>query len=236
MTDIKLKAEQREETGRKVKSLRKSGILPGNIYGKKVKSFSVKISQKEFEDIYKQAGETSLVKLVVDKEERPVLIHNLQTDPVTDKPLHVDFLQVDLKEKVTAQVPVELIGESPAEKQGLGTVVQQIDEVETESLPTDIPDKFSVDISILDEVDKAIFIKDLKVDKTKVEIKDNEEEIIAKVEPLREEEVVAPPTAEAVEGVEGEVPTEGGEVKEEKPTTEDTPEPKDQATEGQKDS
>ena len=113
-------------------------------------------------------------------------------------------------------VPIEIEGESPAEKQNLGTVVQQIHEIEVEALPTDLPEKIIVDASILVEVDQAIYVKDLKVDK-KVEIKTDLESIVIKVEPPTKEEVVevaAEVPAEGEAPVEGEKPADGEEVKE----------------------
>ena len=212
-----LKGEARKVLGRKIKNLRKEGVLPGNLYGKKVKSESVQVTLKDFEKVYKEVGETGLLTLQIGKSEKPVLIHNVQTHPVTDEPIHVDFLQVDLKEKVTAEVPVELTGESPAEKQGLGTVVLMIDEIEVEALPGDLPEKFEIDKGTLTEVDQVVKVGDLKVDKSKVEVNVGEEEIVVKVEPPQKEEVVAPPPA-PVEGeaapVEGEKPTEEPKVEE----------------------
>ncbi len=228
MDKILLNAGQRKISGRKVKKLRKEGILPGNIFGKKIKSAAVEVSAKEFEKVYEEAGETGLIALKLGSEERPVLIHNVQVHPKTDEPLHVDFFQVDLKEKVTADVPVELTGESPAEKQGLGTVILQLNEIEVEALPTDLPEKFEINIENLLEVDQAIYVKDMKVDKNKVEIKEDPEAIVAKVEPPQKEEVVAPPPAPA----EGEVPAEGV-------TTEGQPAeaaPEQKATEGKQES
>lgn len=230
-----LKAENRTITGRKTRHLRKEGILPANVFGKKIKSQAISIKLKEFADIFKSAGETTLIKLEIEekgkKEDRSVLIVNVQKDPVSELPIHVDFHQVDLKEKVTASVPVELTGESPAEKQSVGTVVLYINEIEVEALPTDLPEKFVVDISALSEVDQAIFVKDLKIDKTKVEVKVDTEAILAKVEPPQKEEVVTPPPAEegvTEEGValaegeapaeEGEKPVQEGKATEEKPT------------------
>ena len=206
-----LTAQKREVVGRKVKTLRAQGLLPANIYGKKVKSQSISVGLKDFEDIFKKAGETSLVTLVLKNgksEERAVLISNVQKDPISETPIHIDFRQVDLKEKVTAEVPVELKGESPAEKTSVGTVVQYIDEIEVESLPGDLPEKFVVDVSSLAEVDQAIFVKDLEIDKAKVTLKVAPEEIVVKVEPPQKEEEVTPPAAEVP--VEGAVPAEGG--------------------------
>ncbi len=202
-----LKAEERKISGRKVKTLRTQGLLPGNVYGKKIKSLAVQVNKKEFEKVYKEVGETGLITLQVNKEELPVLVNNVQAHPVTDEPIHIDFRQVDLKIKVTAKVPVEVTGESPAEKQGIGTVVQYLKEVEIEALPADLLEKFEVDTSALAEVDQAIYVKDLKVDKSKIEIKTGGEEIVVKVEPPQKEEVVEVPIVPV--GAEGEVPTEG---------------------------
>jgi large subunit ribosomal protein L25 len=205
MSKTVLKAEKRTIEGKKVKVLRNEGILPGNVFGKKVKSLAVQVNLKDFEKTYKEVGETGLLTLSIGTDERPVLIHNLQLHPISDAPVHIDFLQVDLKEKVEADIPVELSGESPAEKQGIGTVVQYINEVKVEALPADLPEKFEVDTSVLAEVDQSIMVKDLSYDKAKVEIKTNIDEIVAKVEPPQKEEVVEAP----VVAVEGEVPAEG---------------------------
>lgn len=224
-----LKAEKRKVLGRKVKKLRREGVLPANIYGKKIKSLSIKFPVVDFEKVYKAAGETGIVEIAVGKQKKPVLISNVQLDPVTDKPLHVDFHQVDLKEKTTADVPIELIGESPAEKQGLGTVVQSINEIEVEALPKDLPDKFEIDLSKLTEVEQTVQVKDLVVDTKKVKILAEAEQIIVKVEPPRKEEEVAPPPSEEEvpeEAEEGVPPEEVPEEAEEKPKAEEKKEEK----------
>lgn len=205
-----LKAEKRKLTGRKVKSLRQEGILPANVFGKKIKSASIQMGADEFQKVYRQVGETGLLnlRLTGEKEDRPVLVANIQKEPVSDAFLHVDFHQVDLKEKVEARVPVELSGESPAEKQGIGTVVLYLDEIEVEALPTDLPEKFAVDVSGLAEVDQAIYVKDLPIDKKRVELKTEPDSILVKVEPPQKEEAVAPPPTEAAPA-EGEAPVEG---------------------------
>ena len=218
MAKINLKVESRSVLGRKVKTLRKEGLVPGNIYGNKVKSFAIQFKLSEFVKVFESAGETNIVELAISAgktkkaDSRSVLISNIQVDPVTDTPIHVDFHQVDLKVKVTAQVPVEVIGESPAEKQGLGTVVTYIDEVEVEALPMDLPDKFEVDLSKLTEIDQAVHIKDLGVDTKKVEVKIDSEEIVIKIEPLRKEEEEPEPVEE--EGVESAEDGEADEGKE----------------------
>jgi large subunit ribosomal protein L25 len=207
MTQIKLKSQKRELFGRKVKRLRKEGLIPANIFGNKVKSHAISVDAKEFNEVFKKAGETQIINL----EDKSVLISNIQTNPISGDIIHIDFRQVDLKEKIEAKVPVEVEGESPAEKQNLGTVVQQIHEIEVEALPADLPEKIVVDASILAEVDQAVYIKDLRVSKD-VEIKMDPELIVVKVEPPTKEEVVEVP--EATEAVaEGEQPKTAEESK-----------------------
>ena len=219
MDTHKLKAQKRIVFGRKVNALRKEGLLPANIYGKNIKSLAVQINLDDFVPVYKEAGEAGVINLMINGkgkgEELSVLVANLQKDPTRDFPLHVDFRKVDLKEKIMASVPIEFKGEAPCEKTSVGTVVQYIDEVEVEALPTDLPEKFEIDISVLTDVDQAIFLKDLKYEKSKISLKDDFEKIVAKVEPpQRVEEEPAPVAEEAAPGV-GEVPageTEGEEA------------------------
>lgn len=215
MNKLTLKADKRKIIGRKVKILRKEGILPCNVFGKKVKSLALQVKLADFVDIFKNAGETGIVYL----NERPVLISNIQKSPVSGLPIHVDFHQVDLKEKVEAEVAVEIIGESPVEKQGLGTVVLHVDEVKVEALPTDLPEKFEIDATKLTEVEMTVLAKDLQFAKDKVELKIDPETVIVKVEPPQKVEEVAPPAPTEVP-VEGEVPAEGAPSEGEKPTEE----------------
>ena len=215
MTKFQLASEKRDLVGRKVKKLRKEGKLPANIYGQKMKSVSVTVDAKEFNEVYKKAGETAVVELSLGKEAHPVLIHNIQVDPVSAKPLHIDFLKIDLTKKVTANIPLVIVGESPAEKQGLGTLVTYLDEVEVEALPGDLVDKIEVSAELLKEADQSLAIKDLHYDKNKLTITNDPETIVAKIEVQKEEVVeVAPEVpAEGAEAVpvegEGEKPAEG---------------------------
>ncbi len=194
MKKYSLNANTRDLLGRKVKTLRNEGLAPANIFGKNIKSTSIQINTKEFQSVYKEAGETSIVELNLGKDIRHTLISNVQLHPVTDQILHVDFREVNLKEKITAQVPVELEGESQAEKSGVGTVVTQLSEIEVEALPTDIPENFVVNIESLSEVDQAIYVKDIKAP-TGVTITEDPESIVVKVEPQQKEEVVVEPVA-----------------------------------------
>lgn len=214
-----LKLEKRNLLGRKVKTLRKTGILPGNIFGKGVKSLSVQVDLKAFNQVYKDAGETSIITASVDKETttRPLLISEIQVHPVTEEYLHVDFRQVDLTKKITANIPVEIVGETPAASAG-GVLIQILNEIEVEALPTDLPDKFSVDISVLKEIGQSISLKDIKVDSKVSFTSENLDELVVKVEaPAKEkepEEVVEEEPAEGEEVAEGEKSEEKGEAKE----------------------
>lgn len=210
-----LKGEKRTVFGRKIKKLRKDGIIPANIFGKKLDSLAIQVDEKEFEKIFTEAGETGVVSLSVAGKDHPVLISNLQRDPLTSKIFHIDFRQINLNEKVAAQVPVEMLGESPAVKQGLGTVVQYVNEIEIEALPADLPENFLVDISVLEAIDQAVKISDIVKNNSKIEIKDDPETIVVKLEPQQEEEPEPEPVAE--ETAEGESATPEDEEQSENP-------------------
>jgi large subunit ribosomal protein L25 len=163
MEKHKLQAEKRKVLGRKVKKIRKEGVLPANIYGKGVKSLSIQLPVKNFLKVYEEAGETGIIELSVDEEKYPVLVHNLQLHPVTSQPLHVDFHHISLTEKVKATVPLVTIGEAPAVAQKLGLLLTPISEIEVEALPGDLPEKIELDISLLKEVGQELKVSDLKV-------------------------------------------------------------------------
>lgn len=204
-----LHAEKRELTGRKVRRLRKEGIIPATLYGKGKKSQNVQTSEELFIPTYKEVGETGLVELTLDGKKHAVLISNIQIHPVTGSAIHIDFREVDLTEKVKASVPVELVGESPAEKSGIGTAVLMVNEIEVEALPGDLLENFEVDATILTEVDQVFTVSDLKYDKSKIEVQSEADLVLAKVEPPQKEEVIeAPVETEVI----GEKPKDGEEA------------------------
>jgi len=211
-----LEVKKREVTGRKVKNLRQDNILPASVYGSDVEPVNLKMDLHTVKDIFNRVGETSLIDLKIEseKKKRPVLMKNPQYDPITDNLIHLDFHQVDLTQEVTAEVPVELVGQSPAAESGEGVLVQLVNQLEVEALPTELPEKFVVDVSGLEEVDDAVTIADLETYSKKVEIKADKKQILAKVEPLLEE-IEEPVVADEEllvgeeELVEGEEPLEG---------------------------
>jgi large subunit ribosomal protein L25 len=236
MEKIKLTVEQRAILGKKIKKLRKAGILPANIFGKDLKSKAIQLPVKEFKKSYKTAGETGIVELKLKDETYPVLIHKVQYDPITGEIIHADFHRVNLKEKITANVPIRLEGESPAEKSGVGLILQTLNEIEVESLPTDLPHEIIVDMPSLTEVGQTIHVKDLKIDREKVEVKNDPEEVVVSVQTaeMKEEVVEEAPSPEEVEAIEEkgeEEPVEGEEGKkgEKGETKEEKEEPKETA-------
>lgn len=211
-----LKAEKRTLEGKKVKELRKQGLIPANVYGKDIKSESLSVNLKDFEQTYQKAGETGIVELDLGSgEPKTTLIRNVQKDPVTGNPLHIDFYNVSLKEKITAKVPVVQIGESKAVVDKVGAILQPLAEIEVEALPTDLPEKIEVDISPLSEVDQEIKIKDLKIDPN-VTVLTDPEQIVIKVgsliseeaRKLAEEEAAKKAATEAAAAVSTEAPSE----------------------------
>lgn len=184
----KLEAKHRKVLGKKVQALRESGIVPAVLYGPKIKEpQSLEVDYEKFKEVYKKAGESSLIKLKLDKEEKDVLVRDVQKNPMSGSFLHVDFYEVPMTEKISLTIPLKFIGESEAVKSLAGILVKNIFEVEIESLPKDIPAEVDVDITVLKTFEDIIKIKDIKVP-SGVKIVANPEEIIALVSPPRSEE------------------------------------------------
>lgn len=187
MEQISLKAQKRTVLGRKVKTLRREGLIPAHVFGHKVKTEHIQVKAGEFLKVFEKAGETGIIDLAIGDSPReagkkkPVLVKNLQVHPATDQPLHIDFYQVNLSEKVKVDVPLEIAGEAPAAQKKIGLLLTPVSELEIEALPTDIPEKIEVDVSALDEVGKEVKVKDLKVNRAKIEIYTEEELVVAQI-------------------------------------------------------
>lgn len=206
MTKHTLIAQPRTITGRAVKKLRVQGLVPANIFSKSIDSQNIQLSPRDFVRLRREIGESTLIYLEVagEKTDRPVIVREVTTHPVTDQLLHIAFNQVSLKEKVTAPVSLEVTGTAPAEKDGLGILVQHLQVLDIEALPADIPEHILVDVSGLSQVDAAIAVKNLQIDTSKITIKTDPETIVVKIEPLAAEEKVEAPAP-----VEGAVTAEG---------------------------
>jgi len=177
------------------KEIRKAGNIPAVIYGKKMKDpLHVICLKNDFIKTYKSAGYSTPVTLLGDGIEQMVLIQYIQVDPVSDFVLHVDFLAVSQTEKVSAEVPIKLTGQSPLEKLGEAKIQLLKDFIEVEAFPQDLPHDIQIDISIIEKMDDTIFVKDIKLS-DKVEILDDLEQPIVTILRLTEEVEVTPEVA-----------------------------------------
>jgi len=156
-----LKADSRKITGKQVRKLRREGTLPANIYGKNFKSLTIQLPAKEFETVYGKAHETGLIDLHIGKDVHPVLIQNVQKDPISKNAIHVDFYKVNLKEKVKSTVPVVDVGEAKAVSEKVGVLLQTLNEIEVEALPTELPEKIEINVENLSEIDAHILVGDI---------------------------------------------------------------------------
>ena len=181
--------------GKKLKKLRKEGVVPANIYGPDFKSQSVSVEFKDFVKLYKVAKQTGVVYLKLNKDELPVLIKNVQRHPVSELILHADFRKIDLKQKINTNVPIKVVGQSEAVSQKGGVLLTQAESLLVEALPTNIPKQIDVDISSLKEIGQEIKVSDLPKSDL-YELKDRLEKVIVSVVEHKEEEIL-PQTAPA---------------------------------------
>lgn len=203
-----LNGDVRKLLGKKVKQLRRDGLIPANVYGKGLASQAIQVKLPDFQVIFKQVGETGLVELKVDGKSHPVLVKNLQMNYLTETPLHVDFYEVNLKEKVKTMVPVVLVGEAKAVVEKIGVLLQTLSQVEVEALPDRIPENIQANVEKLDQIGSGITVADLKVEEGIAILTDPGVTIARIAEPAKEEVVVVAEKA-AVEG-EAAAPAEKG--------------------------
>lgn len=193
---ITLAAEKRTVIGKAVKALRRKGFLPAVMYGRKEDSQSISVPVKDFGKVLQAAGESTLITLSLAGKEHNVLIHDVLLDPLTEKPLHADFLAVEMDKTLETEIPLEFIGESPAVKNEGGILIRVMHEVEVSALPKDLPHTIIVDVLRLARVGDRITLGDLKLS-SGVTLIGDPGEVVALVEsPRSEEELKALETAE----------------------------------------
>lgn len=187
-----------------MRTLRDEGLIPAELYGHGTDNLHLTVAEKEFNKVFKEAGESTVVVLKTDSQgDRNVLIHDIQEDPLTGMVMHVDFYEVRMDEKLTATVPLRFIGEAPAVKEKEGVLVRAIQELEVEALPADLPPEIEVDLAKLDDIGASIRVSDLAVsDKVKILV-DAETVVVTVVPPVVEEVITGPVSVEEVK-VEGE--------------------------------
>jgi large subunit ribosomal protein L25 len=187
MQTLTLTATKRSKADR-LEAIRIKGMIPAVVYGARVENTSISVPSVSFEKTLKMAGESSTIVLDIEGSKVDVLIHDVQVDPIKGFPIHIDFLAVDMNKPVEVAVPLEFTGVSQAEKDGLGSLVKVLHEVEIRALPKDLPHSIIVDISPLVTLADQIHVKDLTVAKEITVITDSDE-VVALVAPAKAEKV-----------------------------------------------
>jgi large subunit ribosomal protein L25 len=215
-----IKAQKRDGSI-KLDTLRKQGEIPAVFYGAGKESTSVSVPIIEFKKVWREAGESSTIKIAAPSGTVDVLIHEVQVDPVTDEPIHVDFLVIDMKKKIKVKVPIVFEGISNAVKSGIGNLVKVLHEVEIEALPGDLPSKLIADIAKLETLKDQVFVSDIKLPAGVVVINAPTDVVASIVEQVEEkEEVAAPVDLSAIEvEKKGKKEEEGAEGAEAAPAT-----------------
>jgi large subunit ribosomal protein L25 len=205
MSQPTLSAEERTIVGKKVKNLRKQGLVPAVVYGPGLNdTVQISVNEKTFSKFYQIHGHSTLLKLTSSGKNYQVLIRDVQVDPVRRNPVHVDFFAPNLKKETTASVPLVLIN-TP---EGPGIFNPQLSELHVSGLPREIPARLEVDCAVLQEVGDAIRVSDL-VAPEGVTVLTNPDEIVASLNPKVSVEEFEAAEAEAA-GETVEAPAEEG--------------------------
>ncbi len=194
---ITLEVEKRDSKA-SLSEIRKAGKIPAVFYGKKEAATSIMLPKAIFEKTLKEAGESTIVHLKGEGISVDALIHEVDLDPVTDKPRHADFYAIEKDKKLEVKIPLEFIGVAPAVKDLGGILVKVMHEVEIEALPKDLPHELTIDISSLTTFQSVITAGDLKLP-AGVTLKAKPEEIVASVYEPKEEVVEVPVDLSAIE-------------------------------------
>lgn len=232
--ELSIQAKPRNVFGKHNKKLRSAGMLPAVVYGKGKESLALEVKRKEFEKVYRQTGENVLVNLVIEGNgEKKVLIHDVAKHFIKDEPIHVDFYEVDLTRKIHAKIPLHFVGTAPAVKELGGVLVRNLNELEVEALPTDLPPFIEVNLEGLLTFDNLLRVLDLTVGE-KIKVLTHTEDVVVSVQAPRTEAELADlekPTAEvekaAIEGmakeeeVKAEASAEGEKAEEKVPAPEE---------------
>jgi large subunit ribosomal protein L25 len=200
---MRLTANDREITGKAARRLRHQGRLPAVVYGHSRQASNIELDAHEFDRVFSRAGKTQLIDLVIGGgRASKVLVKEVQISPRRNTPLHVDFHQVSLREKLQVEVPVVVSGEAQPVKMGDADVLQILHTLRVECLPTDIPEAIEIDVSGLDHVDAGIRVSDLTLPEGLTAVVDPEELVVklaARRVSVAEEEEEAAAAAEAAE-------------------------------------
>lgn len=213
MERFTLKASKRDVVGKKVAQLRRAGKLPAVLYGRHVdKPIAVTLDLRETSKVLKRINYSSLVLIDLDGEEHNVLVRDFQVDAILRELTHVDFLVVSLTETVRAEVTVVLEGKAPVIANLGGLLVNGLEHVEVEALPQDLPERFRVDVSRLENFGEGIFVRDLVVPANVTVLSDADELIVVASAPVTEAEAAPREGAPAAEATPAAAPAAGDEA------------------------
>lgn len=208
-TKAVLNVAKRETLGKKVKAMRRAGTVPANIYGRRVESLAVQVPFEDLRNLLRHHNRNDILYLQIDGEERPTFIRDVQRNPVSDKILHVDFLQISLSEKVRMEVPIHIVGKAPAVETYGGILTHPSTTIMVEALPLSIPNMLEIDVSGLTEIGQTLHASDL-VAPEGVTIVSDAEQTLVRVDLPAAERAEEAEAAEAAEGEEGAAaPAEG---------------------------
>ena len=190
MQHASIQAESRSEKGRKTDVLRAEGKVPAVMYGFETEPKNLVVDRNAFLKVYAKAGESMVLDLEVEGKKHPVIITEVQRNPLNDFVTHIDFRRVDTSRKIEANIPLKLVGESAAVKGLGGTLVQSLEEIEVMAKPDALVSHIDVDISSLNTFDDIIRVSDVKVPEG-IEVKTHLDQAVASVQPPRSEEEMA---------------------------------------------
>lgn len=183
---------QPREASRKGAALRAKGVMPAVLYGPKEKTLSISISGKDFQKIWKEAGESTVIKLETSQGKKSALIHDVQFDPVRSTPIHADFYVIEEGKEVEVDIPIEFIGVAPAVKDLGGTLVKVMHELPVKGMPDKLPHEIKVDISALVGLESRIAAGDLALPQG-ITLMCHAADIIASVAVAKEEVEITEP-------------------------------------------
>lgn len=212
MDNLVLEAQTRQLTD-KAKHIRLKGLVPAVYYGRGQKNHHLSLNYQQFRKVFASAGENTIIELSVEGKKIPVLVYNIQTDPVSDAISHVDFIHVDMEKEVTTSVKVTFVGIAPAVKNLGGILDVHKHEIKIKCLPKDLIHNIEVDLAPIVDFHTSIHVKDLKVPST-IKILDNPEDTVVtathiKIEEEKPAATVAPAEGGAAAGAAGTAPAAG---------------------------
>lgn len=195
---IELITEERAQLGKAVKTLRNEGVIPVELYGHGIPNMHLAVKEKDFQKVFKTAGENTVITLLVGPKKHPVLIHDVQKDYLSSRIQHIDFYEIRMDEKIKVHIPIEFVGNASAVKEKGGNLNKAVNEIEVEVLPADMPHSFIADLSLLDDFGKSVYVRDLKVAKGVKILTDLEMAIATVSAPIEEKVEETPVTVEDV--------------------------------------